>query len=387
MNTNRTFGVEMETISKLNHYNLSEKITEAFVEAGINHVCRPQHYTHNRGHNPNVWFIQPDGSIRPNAEFGYAAEIVSPVLKGQEGLEALKVVCKAIAPFCNVNASCGLHVHHGVKFPEDVRKLINAWVDYEQFFLMVVPPSRIGNRFCNTWSSLNRTSNKMHVGHGQNASVIETAVRTWWSRYFSSRYVTLNIEGWLFRNAVEFRLHSASIEFTKIRNWLIATQLFVEKALAGQFDVPPSTFDGMINIMKSATPSLTVRRPVSNTLIHPDAKRQSLPKANTKLGVIANMLLAGPCSKQEIVQALEAKFGPETNNKNGYDVQVAIRIKDFCSLKQGFGWKVETVNGKYNLTADFGGTTETVPQANVTVTGTDLEACDWLVARKAQFAR
>src|SRR5947209_4242565 len=62
---------------------------------------------------PPGWKAERDGSIRPEA--GYmAAEIVSPVLKGADGLRQLKAVCDWLQSVgAKVNRSTGLHVHVG----------------------------------------------------------------------------------------------------------------------------------------------------------------------------------------------------------------------------------------------------------------------------------
>jgi hypothetical protein len=194
----------------------------------------------------------------------------------------------------------------------------------------------------------------------------------------------LNLEGWLFRGAVEYRLHSGSVEFGKIKNWIVASQLFTDKALAGKFETPAGSFDAMVEVLKSA--STTVRRAINATgsLIHPHAKKKALPKQSSKLGVIASMLVAGPCSREEIAHALELKFGPETG-KTSYSAQVAIKVNDFCSMERGFGWAIEMRDGKYHLIANQ--VAEEVEEAAGEVAPVDLEACDWLKARQVHFGR
>lgn len=60
---------------------------------------------------PPGWNAQRDASVSTRRE-RRALEIVSPVLRGAEGLAALKSVCDWLkARRANVNRSCGFHVH------------------------------------------------------------------------------------------------------------------------------------------------------------------------------------------------------------------------------------------------------------------------------------
>ena len=62
---------------------------------------------------PTGWNAQTDGSIVRRSGF-YAVEIVSPVLRGAEGLAQVAQVCQWLNSIgAEVNASCGLHVHVG----------------------------------------------------------------------------------------------------------------------------------------------------------------------------------------------------------------------------------------------------------------------------------
>lgn len=92
------FGVELETIIP----------TEAEISVGRYHGGEPVHSAPNfRGH---PWMAERDGSITTKDGF-MACEFVSPILQGEEGVEAL---CQFVG-FLNeigaeVNDSCGCHV-------------------------------------------------------------------------------------------------------------------------------------------------------------------------------------------------------------------------------------------------------------------------------------
>lgn len=62
---------------------------------------------------PTGWNAQTDSSIAGRRGY-YAVEIVSPVLRGAEGLAQVAAVCQWLNSIgAEVNASCGLHVHVG----------------------------------------------------------------------------------------------------------------------------------------------------------------------------------------------------------------------------------------------------------------------------------
>src|SRR5262249_37380204 len=137
---NRKFGIEIEA------YGCEPNIlAHALNAAGISAAV--ESYNHaTRRH----WKITTDGSIRPGRE-GHPFELVSPVLKGEAGLEGIKKVCAVLkAQNVKVNKSTGLHVHHdaadlGV---EDVKGVVTMWWKFEDVLLYFLPPSRRNNMYC-----------------------------------------------------------------------------------------------------------------------------------------------------------------------------------------------------------------------------------------------
>src|SRR3954470_7213352 len=61
---------------------------------------------------PSGWNAQNDGSIRPTIPGYVGVEIVSPILRGADGLAQIAdVVARLNAMGGRVNRSCGFHVH------------------------------------------------------------------------------------------------------------------------------------------------------------------------------------------------------------------------------------------------------------------------------------
>ena len=131
LNTNRTFGVEIELI------NLTKEETkQALVNAGI--ACQNTEYTHDVPQG--FWRVVTDGSLENmncSHHHGYCtshtAEIVSPILRGVSGLiEIVRVIWALKRAGADANHSCGIHVH--VDAPEfwgkwsKVRQILTRYV-------------------------------------------------------------------------------------------------------------------------------------------------------------------------------------------------------------------------------------------------------------------
>ena len=102
MNANEfTFGIEIETIAP-NSAVQNDGLRIGPYKRGI-----------QVPYLPTGWKAEADGSI-DNSAGGHKCEIVSPVLRGAEGLaQVLAVVQTLEAKGHRVNVSCGVHVHVG----------------------------------------------------------------------------------------------------------------------------------------------------------------------------------------------------------------------------------------------------------------------------------
>ncbi len=78
---NRSFGIELEII-----HNNKRELCDAIRARGV--LCEIEGYNHSTRRH---WKIVSDASVNG----GY--ELVSPVLKGQRGLDEIKAVCEALA--------------------------------------------------------------------------------------------------------------------------------------------------------------------------------------------------------------------------------------------------------------------------------------------------
>lgn len=209
MFSNRTFGVEIEFIGSRDTVEraLRQAGLDASVE-GYNHANRP------------YWKVTTDASV------GYDnGELVSPILRGEQGLEDLRKACRAmVAAGIRVNSACGVHVHVGAAdlTPQEVVATCIRYGRQESTFDSIMPRSRreSNNHFCR---SMNRFS--MSIAGVTNMDNV--------SRMFhGDRYQKLNVQSYLRQKTLEFRQHSGSINATKIANWVKVCTKFVDTTVA-----------------------------------------------------------------------------------------------------------------------------------------------------------
>ena len=221
-NESRTFGVEIEfLVNARNNDSVANWMTAHGVE------CQVQNYNHR---DQKIWKIVTDSSA------GY--ELVSPPLKGEEGFNQLKVACDALkAARCKVDRNCGLHVHqdaHDLNV-QSFKRLYFLYIRYEGTIDSMMPKSRRGNnnQYCGSmrynYHGYGSTSGTQFVVSKINQIKKAKTVADIDSVY-CSRYKKLNAQSYIRHGTIEFRQHAGTVEFEKIRNWVILTNLMVEKA-------------------------------------------------------------------------------------------------------------------------------------------------------------
>lgn len=167
-----TFGVEIETI--ISH----EAAANNGLQIGAYHVGTQVPYL------PAGWTAQRDGSLYGNSgETG--CEIVSPVLKGAEGLrQVIEVVRILKAKGHRVNATCGLHVHVGWNVSErsqkELARLVCTVASFEKaIFAATGTKNRERGHYCkkvSDYGDADRAARFSHSDryHGLNLSNLAT---------------------------------------------------------------------------------------------------------------------------------------------------------------------------------------------------------------------
>lgn len=210
-----TFGVELELLMPvgMNHMRLAMAINTA----GI--VCQSEGYNHNTGAH---WKVVTDGSL---GDYTRGAEIVSPVLRGEDGFRQLQKVCDvAKQAGCKISQKCGLHVHVGARELEigTVKNLVRLYAGAEGTIDSFMAPSRrgpqAGRGFCKSLRVnarlLDRASTMDDIARAIGQSAGRHDARN------LGRYCKLNLQSFWQHGTVEFRHHQGTVEAEKALNWV-----------------------------------------------------------------------------------------------------------------------------------------------------------------------
>lgn len=220
-----TFGVEIETITSAAIPTVCRWLTDAGIEAVWNvgtHSLVPQ------------WKVVPDGSVRGGCE------VVSPILKGDAGLEQLRRVMEVLTQNgCTVNRTCGLHVHVGARgaTARQVANVARMFIRHELNFDRIVSPSRRGNE--NHYCQSNRARARAELPTMQRLRRAETiqsvgtvVCGSYGPGYHHSRYHKLNTSAYATHGTIEFRQHQGTVDAEKACHWVRLVTGFVAVAFS-----------------------------------------------------------------------------------------------------------------------------------------------------------
>jgi len=210
MNANDlTFGIEIETIAP--------------ASAATQHGLQVGGYKRGKQvpYLPAGWKAERDGSIRPRRN-ELSCEIVSPVLRGAEGLAQIIEVLEALeAKGHRVNASCAVHVHILWKptwNAQALARLITIVAHLEKgLYAITGTKRRERGMYCGGVRKYgNHKDAKDHIDR--------------------ERYHALNLTNLArgTKDTVEFRTFSGSLSATKILGWVQVCLGLVERALNGK---------------------------------------------------------------------------------------------------------------------------------------------------------
>jgi hypothetical protein len=210
MNANEmTFGIEIETVAP------DSAVTSDGLRIGGYHCGIQVPYL------PTGWRAERDGSIRTQHGW-HACEIVSPVLRGAEGLaQVVEVVRTLEAKGHRVNISCGVHVHVGWKrdWPAEALARLVTIVSYVEKGLYAITGTKSRER-------------GMYCGgvrkYGNDKDAKPALDR--------NRYHALNLTNLAGGRSetIEFRVFSGSLNPVKIAGWIQVCLGLAERALNGK---------------------------------------------------------------------------------------------------------------------------------------------------------
>jgi hypothetical protein len=173
---------------------------------------------------PTGWRLKGDGSLGTGG-----CEIVSPPIKGEQGLTALKTVLDLLTENgATVNRSCGLHVHHDAS---DIGRnglvaFARTWAANQGLIDFLVSPSRRGgaNFYCKplTTNELTRLGTWADGGTGLP----------------TERYRTVNLHAFSKYGTVEIRQHQGTLSFRKIEGWIKLVQGLLDAVCGRNTNLP-----------------------------------------------------------------------------------------------------------------------------------------------------
>jgi Putative amidoligase enzyme len=160
-------------------------------------------------------------------------EFVSNPFNGDLLLEKINSFCQELKKRnYYVNKSCGLHIH--IKVPNRVKFLKKVFVFYlkfEKLFFSMLPNSRSSNSYCSFLNSnlsyitpemiSECTSSADFQKLFYNAKSFRSLKDLKKQKYNGKRYSWINFHSLFYRGTLEIRSHSGTINYDKIRNWLL----------------------------------------------------------------------------------------------------------------------------------------------------------------------
>jgi len=170
---------------------------------------------------PQGWTAEADGSI-DNSRGGHKCEIVSPILRGEEGLKQVAEVLHILeAKGHRVNQSTSVHVHcaWNRSWPSEALARLVTIVAYVEKGLYAITgtKSRERGRYC---------GGVRKYGNEKDAK----------PNLDRDRYHALNLTNLArgTKDTVEFRTWSGSLSPTKVTGWVMVCLGLVERALSGK---------------------------------------------------------------------------------------------------------------------------------------------------------
>lgn len=178
-------GIEIEFYSPIDRDDIAVLLSDAGIESNVT--------------------LKSDGSI--DAPDGFYAHELAVIAPRPDLVRVLSAACAVLKiADAQVNASCGLHVHldqrHNLTdsaWQNDANALIKA----QNLLYKLVPSSRRKNKYC------------------KRSRQIQTR----------NRYVAVNAQGAIRKfSTIEVRLHSSTVNFEKILNWIVLLESILQHA-------------------------------------------------------------------------------------------------------------------------------------------------------------
>lgn len=231
----RTFGVEFE------FKGLSASATmTALTNAGIS-LYSQVGYTHTV---MATWKIVTDGSVNG----GY--ELVSPILRGQDGIDEAARAIKALQQAgAYIDRQCGLHVHVGMDNLNGAQmmSIMDLYIANQANINTIIAPSRHDTFYCkpNSRATQDQLRHYSAIRQSSNKTDVVRAAKD------SDRYYAVNLQSYAKYGTMEFRQHQGTLNGKKAGAWVKFVLAMVEAGSTGvttRFGSFSDTLDGVGNL-------------------------------------------------------------------------------------------------------------------------------------------
>ena len=273
--TSRLIGVELECVVAIigngDNRVVQQLLAEVLTSAGVESIARG--YSHDAIRRGIKIAVEHDSSLRDESNYRSLRwskiEVKTAPMRFRELSEVLPTTLEVIR-YCGarVNSSCGFHVHHhfpeAQEDPESVRSLQHLWWRFHQVMFGLVAPSRRTNTYCCPPQLPDATRFDRCQTHAQVCDALRTA-----SRYSGLNLINLANSD---RMTVEWRLHHGTLEWEKVKAWVLTTQRWVEHAAARSChfkpEPVPNTQAGLNSLLVTAglKPNSRIYRKVEHDL-------------------------------------------------------------------------------------------------------------------------
>lgn len=166
---------------------------------------------------------------------GSGREFVTNPANGDELFNKLQVLSSfLVKKRCLTNKSCGFHVHYDARNLDEttIKKIYTVLSVFQETFYNMLPPSRKESRYCRPVKDNYRKlfgTKFDYFWYDCEETKLLTNMKV--DKYNATRYVGINFHSLAQHNTVENRMHSGTINFVKIRNWILINQILIDYAV------------------------------------------------------------------------------------------------------------------------------------------------------------
>ena len=238
--SNRTFGFEAE------FFGITQRdAVEALATVGITARIA------GRTERGNFWKITTDSSVTSTGTgIGIGLELVSPILRGTDGLEMAAKAVKAIFNAGGkIDTSCGLHIHVGMDnlTGADMIKIVDLYSANQRNIYKLVANSRHNGRYSKDLTAYTMNSVAMQNFRNARTASQTATVKPATSRI--DRFTSVNVAAYSVHGTLEFRQHQGTLNGKKLTNWIKFILALVEQATVGNTTEAFNDLDGLLGSM------------------------------------------------------------------------------------------------------------------------------------------